>query len=100
MKSKRPIYMYQCVVCGENILTEDQTLFHCDRLTQWVCGLDGRGMDMNSIMVKIKVSGYVKMSQENLERILSYDESQQHTMLVYSLHMGYVDSSNLVFDTE
>lgn len=92
--------MYQCVVCGNNTLTNDQTLFCCDRLTQWVCGLDGRGMDMKSPMVKIHVSGYVTMSKENLERILSYDKDHVHTALVYSLHMGYVDSSNLVFDTD
>lgn len=92
--------MYQCVVCGENLLTEDTTLFHCDKLTQWVNGLDGKGIDMSSPKVKINVSGYITMSQENLERILSYEENYQHTALVYSLHMGYVDSSNLVFDTE
>ena len=48
--------------------------------------------------VKIKVSGYIEMSQENLERILESYETDLHMGLVYSIHMGYTDSSNLEFD--
>lgn len=98
MRPKKPIYMYQCVVCDKNILTEDTTLFHCGKLTQWVNGNDGRGIDMDSPMIKVHISGYVEISQENLERILSYDDP--HTGLVYSLHMGYVKTDNLEFTPE
>lgn len=48
--------------------------------------------------VKIKVSGYIEMSQENLEKLLASYEADLHMGLVYSIHMGYTDSSNLEFD--
>lgn len=48
--------------------------------------------------VKVNVGGYVIMSRENLDRILAYDDP--HLGLVYSLHMGYTDTSNLVFEPE
>jgi len=96
MKKKNPIYMYQCVVCREHIYTEETFLKHCGRLTQWVAGIEGKGVNMNSPIVKIKVSGYIEMSQENLDRIMTHTD--QHTGLVYSIHMGYVDASGLEFE--
>lgn len=50
--------------------------------------------------VKIKVSGYIEMSQENLERVLEVYHADAHMGLVYSIHMGYTDASNLEFDIE
>jgi hypothetical protein len=67
-------------------------------LTQWVRGIDGKGINMNSPMVKIKVEGFIEMSEENLKIILGYGPESIHTGLVYSIHMGYVDSKGLEFD--
>lgn len=50
--------------------------------------------------VKIKISGYIEMSQEDLDRLLISYEADQHTGLVYAIHMGYTDASNLEFDIE
>lgn len=97
MKSRRkqPVYMYQCVVCNEYMYTEDVLLKHCGKLTQWIKGIEGKGVNMSSPMVKIHVSGYVEMSQENLDTILKYDDP--HIGLVYSLHMGFVSTGKLEF---
>lgn len=98
MKTKKPIYMYQCVKCRKTFLTEDNTFRHCGMLTSWVNGVEGKGVNVNSPIVKIKVSGYVTMTRENLNNILAYDDP--HTGLVYSLHMGYVNADNMEFDPE
>lgn len=98
MKKKQPIYMYQCLVCKENFYTENTIMTHCGKLTQWVAGLDGKGIDMGSPKVKVKVSGYIEISQESLDTILGYDNP--HTGLVYAIHIGYTDASNLDFELE
>jgi hypothetical protein len=49
---------------------------------------------------KIKVTGYIEMSDENLKTILESYEEDQHMGLVYSIHMGYTDASNLDFEIE
>lgn len=69
---------------------------HCNRLTQWVKGIEGKGINMASPMVKVKVSGYIEMSQESLDVILGHNDP--HTGLVYSIHMGYVQAGNLEFE--
>jgi hypothetical protein len=46
--------------------------------------------------MKIKVSGYIEMSVENFNVVMSHIDP--HTSLVYSIHMGYVDASNLEFE--
>lgn len=46
--------------------------------------------------VRIGVKGYIEMSKENLDMVLSH--SDPHTGIVYSLHMGYVDTNNIEFD--
>ena len=53
---------------------------------------------MKSDKVKVKVNGYIEMSQENLDRLLSQEDP--HTSLLYSLHMGYVDAGNILFDPQ
>jgi hypothetical protein len=98
MKKKQSIYMWQCVECKEYIYSEDVLLKHCHKLVQWVKGIEGKGIDMTSPMVKIKVSGYLEMSQESLDTVLGYEDP--HTGLVYSIHMGYVNASNLAFEPE
>ena len=50
--------------------------------------------------VKIKVSGYIEMSEENLSSVLESYGEDPHMGLVYSIHMGYTDASNLEFDIE
>jgi hypothetical protein len=67
-------------------------------LTSWLSGIEGKGIDMSSPIVKIKVSGYITMTKENLDNILAYDDP--HTGLVYSIHMGYCNPSNLEFEPE
>ena len=78
--------------------TENTTLLHCGKLTQWINGIDGKGIDMESPIVKVKVSGFISMSQENLDRLLTHDDI--HTSIVYAVHMGYVDASELIFEPE
>lgn len=53
---------------------------------------------MSNEKVKVKVSGYIELSQENLDILLSHNDP--HMSIVYSMHMGYVDASNLEFDPE
>ena len=65
--NKQPMYMWQCVVCSEYMYSEDITLKHCRRLVQWIKGIEGIGIDMNSPMMKIHVTGYIEISQENLD---------------------------------
>lgn len=100
MKKKQPIYMYQCLVCKENFYTEDTIMKHCGKLTQWVAGLDGKGVDMTSPKVKVKVSGHIEMSQEELDRLLEAYKHDAHMGLVHSIPMGYVNASSLEFEVE
>ena len=95
---KKPIYLYQCIVCGENFYTDNPMLKHCNKLMQWVKGIPGKGLDMTSPKVKIKVSGYIEMTQENLDTLLSH--SDPHMGIVYAIHMAYTDASNLEFEPE
>ena len=90
--------MWQCVICQEYIYSEDILLKHCNRLVQWINGIEGKGIDMNSPIVKIHVTGYIEISQENLDVILAHDDP--HTSLIYSIHMGYVNAKELTFDPE
>lgn len=90
--------MWQCVVCQEYMYSEDVHFKHCGRMAQWINGIEGRGIDMESPMVKIHVTGYIEMSQENLDTILTHDDP--HTSLIYSIHMGYVNAKELTFDPE
>ena len=53
---------------------------------------------MNSPIVKIHITGYVEMSQENLDSLLAQEDP--HTSLIYSVHMGYVNAKELTFDPE
>ena len=96
--NKQPMYMWQCVVCSEYMYSEDITLKHCRRLVQWIKGIEGIGIDMNSPMMKIHVTGYIEISQENLDTILSHEDP--HTSLIYSIHMGYCNAKELTFDPE
>ena len=95
---KQPMYMWQCVMCQEYMYSEDILLKHCNRLVQWINGIEGKGIDMNSPIVKIHVTGYIEISQENLDVILAHDDP--HTSLIYSIHMGYVNAKELTFDLE
>ena len=96
---KQPIYMYKCVgECKRYIYTEDTFLRCCNKLTSWVAGIEGVGIDMGEKTVKIKVSGFVLISEGNLERLLAY--SDQHMGILYALHMSYCDASGLEFEPE
>ena len=95
---KQSMYMWQCVMCQEYMYSEDILLKHCNRLVQWINGIEGKGIDMNSPIVKIHVTGYIEISQENLDVILAHDDP--HTSLIYSIHMGYVNAKELTFDLE
>lgn len=88
--------MWQCVKCREYFYSEDSTTKHCGKLAMWVNGIEGKGIDMNSPMVKVKVSGYIEMSQENWNKLLTY--ADPHLGVVYSLHMGYVNTEGLEFE--
>lgn len=94
MKNK-PVYMYQCVVCKKNMYTKDQTLKHCGTLTQWVSGIDGKGVDMNSPRVRIEVTGYIEIPRENLDVLMKFENP--HRGLVESLPLGYVKIKGLDF---
>jgi hypothetical protein len=98
MKKKQPMYLWQCIECKEYIYSEDVLLKHCHRLVQWIKGIEGKGINMASPKVRIKVSGHIEMSQESLNTIMEYNDP--HTGLVYAIHMGYVDASNLEFEQE
>lgn len=91
--------MWQCIVCGEYMYSEETFLKHCGKMVQWINGIEGKGVNnMESPVVKIHVSGWIEMSQENLNNLMAYDDP--HQGLLYSLHMGYCESSNLVFEPE
>ena len=92
---KKPVYVYQCIICGKKMYTRSTTLKHCGRLTQWVEGIEGKGVNMESRKVKVLVSGYIEVREEELDKILAYDDP--HRGLVFSIPMGYVDASNLEF---
>jgi hypothetical protein len=97
VKSK-PIYRYQCVEkCKKYIYTENTLLKCCGKLTQWVEGIEGKGINMASPKVKIKVGGYIEMSQENLDILLSHNDP--HKGIVFSIPMGYVNTEALEFET-
>lgn len=98
MKKKQPMYLWQCVKCKEYIYSENVLLIHCEKLTQWVEGIEGKGINMGSIKVKIKVSGYIEMSQENFNRILEVYNYDSHIGMVNAIPMGYVNASNLDFE--
>lgn len=95
MKTKKPVYLWQCVVCEICLYSDNATEKHCGRLTQWVSGIEGKGVNMSSPKIKIEVGGYIEMSLEDLERVLNYTDS--HKGLVYSIHMGFCNSDNLTF---
>jgi hypothetical protein len=79
---KKHIYMYQCVVCKKNFYTSNKILKHCGTLTQWVSGIEGKGIDMNSPRVRIEVSGYIEIPQENLDVLMRFKDP----------HRGIVES--------
>jgi len=62
-KDKQPIYLWQCIECKEYIYSEDVLLRHCHRLVQWIQGIEGKGIDMASPKIRIKVSGYTAYSE-------------------------------------
>lgn len=95
---KAPTYMYQCIICKKNFYTENTTAKHCGKMMQWIAGLEGVGIDRNSPQVKIKISGYIKMSQESLDVLLAYTDV--HKGLIYSMNMGYCNAENVEFDLE
>ncbi len=51
---------------------------------------------MKDKKIKIKVSGHIEMSLENFALIMSHPDP--HTSLVYAIHMGYSDASQLEFE--
>lgn len=53
---------------------------------------------MSDSKVKINVSGYLEMSKENFNILLSHDDP--HTSIIYAIHMSYVNASNLEFDPQ
>lgn len=95
MKNK-PIYIYQCIICKKNFRTENTTAKHCGKLMQWIAGIEGKGINVNEKKVKIKVGGYIEMSEENLNILLSHNDP--HTGLIYAIPMGYCNASNLDFE--
>lgn len=94
MKDK-PIYMYQCIVCKKNMYTHNQTLLHCGRLTQWVSGIDGKGINMKSPKIRIEVTGFIEIPRENLDVVMRFKDP--HRGLVESLPLGYVKTKGLDF---
>lgn len=77
-------------MCTENMLQR-----HCGKLTQWVAGIEGKGIDMAKPKVRVQVSGYIEIVRESFDRIMGYEDP--HAGLVYAIHMGYTDASNLEF---
>lgn len=69
---------------------------HCGKLTSWIKGIPGKGLDMASPKVKIKVSGYIEMTQENLDTLLSHKDP--HRGIVFSIPMAYVNTEGLEFE--
>lgn len=53
---------------------------------------------MSEKKVKIKVGGHIEMSQENLE--IFFTHADPHMSILYSLHTGCVDASNMTFEPE
>lgn len=51
---------------------------------------------MSEKKVKIHVTGYIEMTQENLDVLMSHEDP--HTSLIYAVHMSYVDATNLEFE--
>lgn len=52
----------------------------------------------NDEIVRVNLSGYIEMKREDLERILAYPDP--HMGLVFVVHMGFVNSDNVIFDPE
>jgi len=95
---KKLVYLWQCVKCEETLYSSNRGMLHCNKLVQWLSGIEGKGVNMSEKKVKVKVSGYIEIQRESLETIMKYDDP--HMGLVYAIHMGYTNASNLVFDTE
>jgi hypothetical protein len=91
-----PMYLWQCVKCREYLFSENVIERHCGKLVQHIQGIEGKGIDMNSPIVRVKVSGYISMTEETLEDYLTRNDP--HMSLVYALHMGFVDTSKLTFE--
>lgn len=98
MSEKKPVYLYRCIVCGKSVYTENTILKHCNKLTEWILGIEGKGVNMESRKVKLFISGHVIMTEENLNNLLAYGDSTQ--AILYALHMPYVDTENLVLEVE
>ena len=94
---QRPVYLYECVTCKKRMYTTNTLTKHCDRLTQWVAGIEGKGVNMSERKVKIFVSGYVEMRESDFDRVMAYED--QHMGLLYAIPMGYCDASKLEFTT-
>ena len=95
MKNK-PVYMYQCVICRKNFYTTSKISKHCGTLTQWITGVEGIGVNMNSPKIRIEVKGFIEVPRENLDVVLRLDDP--HRGLVDCLHFGYVKSKGLEFE--
>jgi len=63
---------------------------------QWIAGIEGKGININEKRVKIKVEGYIEMSEENLNILLSHNDP--HKGIVYAIPMGYVNTERLEFE--
>ncbi len=97
-KEKKPLYMFQCVQCKKWFYSFNMNARHCGVLSQWISGVEGKGINVNSPKIKIQLGGYIEMSEENLQAILSYDDP--HQGLIWAIHMGYCDSGNVTFNYE
>lgn len=92
----KPVYLYECIVCEKRMYTTSMIERHCDRLTQWIDGIEGKGIDMEETRYRVKVEGYMVLRESDLNRALESDDP--HMALVYALPMGYCDASGLEFD--
>lgn len=95
---KLPVYLWECIVCKENFYSENEVVLHCNKLVMWVAGIPGKGCNLKSKIVKVKVSGWIELSEENLAILLSHNDP--HMGILYALHMSYCDASNMTFEPE
>lgn len=95
MKLKKPVNMFQCSRCRRTVVTHNTVLKCCEGIIK----LEGIGDNMKEKKVRIKVSGYIEMSQESYNRIKNGYGEDLHMGLVYSMHMGYTDTKGLEFIT-
>lgn len=93
---KKPVYIYQCVVCRKNFYTSNKILKHCGTLTQWISGIEGRGINRDSPRVRIEVKGFIEIPKENLDIVLGMEDP--HRGLVDCLHFAYVKVKELEFE--